>query len=469
MKRLYILILAAMIALAGCGTLENTRIKNVTVLDSDAQEVAAENEPGTDDEAAAGDDITSGAGTEDETTTAADVSGTGDDATTVADVPGTGDDTTTEAMSGTGSETTTEATFGAGNDSSTASGPADETSSGTAAADTSKEESEPETITINIKAVGDDLIHSGFYNIGEARGSDYTFMFENVSDVIQEADIAIINQETMFVYDKTKYSGYPTFGSPTGIGDALIAAGFDVVQLATNHSLDKGLTGINNTVDYFSDKDVLAIGIYTDEESASEIPLMEVAGVTFAFLNYTYGTNGIAMPNSYCVNTFSDEDKVRDDIRRAKELADIVVVLPHWGTEYTYTPDSFQKKWTQIFLEEGVDIVIGTHPHVVQPYEMLTGEDGHQMLVYYSLGNFISWQSKMERMLGGMADITITITVEDGTISYDYDLVPLVTYIHSGTATTTYFLSDYDKTDHTYGATKENMTELFEKIINWEM
>ncbi len=415
MKRLYILLLAAAVALAGCGETETAKIKSVTVLDSNAD----------------------------------------------AEEAGTEDDVTAASTAGDAS-----ASDGTADDAAIVSGESSDVTNGSGTGDASAEESEPEVITVNIKAVGDDLIHSGFYNIGEARGSDYTFMFENVSDVIQEADIAIINQETMFVYDKSQYSDYPTFGSPTGIGDALIAAGFDVVQLATNHSLDKGLTGISNTVDYFSDKDVLAIGIYTDEELASEIPLLKVNGVTFAFLNYTYGTNGIAMPNSYCVNTFSDEDKVRDDIRRARELADIVVVLPHWGTEYSYTPDSFQEKWTQIFLEEGVDIVIGTHPHVVEPYEMLTREDGHQMLVYYSLGNFISWQNRMERMLGGMADITITI--EDGVISYEYDLVPLVTYIHSGTATTTYFLEDYDKTDHTYGATKENMTELFEKIINWE-
>ncbi|MCD8067797.1 MAG: CapA family protein [Lachnospiraceae bacterium] len=323
-----------------------------------------------------------------------------------------------------------------------------------------------EVRTVTLRAVGDDLIHSGFYNYAQAAGCDYSFMFENVSDVISEADIAIINQETIFVSDPSQYSDYPLFGSPTGIGDALIEAGFDVVQLATNHCLDKGLTGISDTVDYFSDKDVLAIGVYTDEESASEIPFMEKNGITFAFLNYTYGTNGLSLPNSYCVNTFSDEEKVRDDIRRARELADIVVVLPHWGTEYTYRPDSFQEKWTEIFLEEGVDIVIGTHPHVVQPYEMLTGEDGHQMLVYYSLGNFISYQDEMERMLGGMADITVTISDEG--VSYEYDLVPLVTYIHSGVGTTTYFLSAYDKTDHKYGATKENMAELFEKIINWE-
>ncbi|MCD7805789.1 MAG: CapA family protein [Lachnospiraceae bacterium] len=324
----------------------------------------------------------------------------------------------------------------------------------------------PEIETVTLCAVGDDLIHSGFYNYAQAAGCDYSFMFENVSDVIGEADIAIINQETVFVNDREQYSDYPRFGSPTGIGDALIEAGFDVVQLATNHSLDKGMTGINDTIGYFADKEVLAIGIYTDEESASVIPTMEKNGVTFAFLNYTYGTNGLTAPCSYTVNTFDDEDKVRDDIRRARELADIVVVLPHWGTEYSYRPDSFQEKWTEIFLEEGVDIVIGTHPHVVQPYELLSREDGHQMLVYYSLGNFTSYQNQMERMLGGMAKITITIT--DGSVSYEYNLVPLVTYIHSGVGTTTYFLSDYDKTDHKYGATKENMTELFDKIIHWE-
>ncbi len=328
-------------------------------------------------------------------------------------------------------------------------------------------EYEPEEYTVHMVAVGDDLIHSGIYKYGEANGSDYSFMFENVKDVISAADIAIINQETIFVDDPSNYSSYPIFGSPEAIGDALIDAGFDVVQNATNHALDKSTWGIEQTINYFSDKDVLEIGIYNDAESAAEIPLMECNGLTIAFLNYTYGTNGIPKPNDYCVNTLDDEDKVRDDIRRARELADLVVVLPHWGEEGRYTPTDFQNEWTQIFLEEGVDIVIGTHPHVLEPYELLERDDGHQMLVYYSLGNFISTQTNQDQMLGGMADVTVSVKGDE--ISYDYTLVPTVTYLSSSTGIiTTYFLSDYYKTDHKRGCTHDGMVALFEKIVGVE-
>lgn len=115
---------------------------------------------------------------------------------------------------------------------------------------------------------------------------------------------------------------------------------------------------------------------------------------------------------------------MQKDIARAKAEADFVIVFAHWGTEYAQEPDEFQRKWTQVFLQSGVDIVIGTHPHILQPYEMLTGDDGHQMLVYYSIGNYISAQPEKRCVKGGMAEFTVSLTPTGYQIT-EYDLQPL--------------------------------------------
>lgn len=304
-------------------------------------------------------------------------------------------------------------------------------------------------VTINVMMIGDMLIHRGIYRSGTTDEINYNFdhLFANIASDIEQADMRIVNQETILGGTQMGLDEYPNFNSPQEIGDAEVAAGFNIVLHATNHSLDKGLTGLNTTVSYWKlqHPEMSIIGMYDNQEDADNIYVYEKEGFKVAVLNYTYGTNGIPIPSSapYCVNTFDDEDKVRDDIKRAKQISDIVIVCPHWGTEYIYTPDSFQKKWTEIFLEEGVDVVIGTHPHVLEPVEQLTREDGHTMVVYYSLGNFVSNQDEMPRMIGGMAKLTL---VKDGNNAYvdSYSIEPLVTHKLFGyKLITTYKLSDY--------------------------
>ena len=172
--------------------------------------------------------------------------------------------------------------------------------------------------------------------------------------------------------------------------------------------------------------------------------------LTIAFLNYTYGTNGISLPDNmpYAVDLL-DEEKVLADISLAEELADFTVVCPHWGTEYRLTPDAYQQRWNNLFLENGVDLVIGTHPHVIEPVEMLTDASGHRMLVYYSLGNYVNWTSSegdgiANRMVGGMADVTISLDDSGNAVIEDYGVDALVAHLTPGVnGVTTYFLSDY--------------------------
>ena len=174
--------------------------------------------------------------------------------------------------------------------------------------------------------------------------------------------------------------------------------------------------------------------------------MYEQEGIRIAVLNYTYGTNGVAMPSDmpYAVNLL-DKDKVASDIEKAKEQADFIIVCPHWGTEYQLIPSSEQERWTDFFVENGVDLVIGTHPHVIEPVEWV----GDETLVYYSLGNFVNWTSSSgdgiaNRMVGGMAEITVGIDDEGKAFIVEYDVEPLVCHLTEGTnGVTVYRLSDY--------------------------
>lgn len=325
--------------------------------------------------------------------------------------------------------------------------------------------SNEEIKTVNIKAVGDNLIHSPIYNYGEKHNSDYSFIFENIKSEIQKADLAIINQETIFTTNPQNYSGKEIFASPINIGDAIIEAGFDVVTSANNHSFDIGPTGIFETLSFYEKhiNKILCIGLNKNEKEYNEITTIEKNGITFALLNYTYDTNiSLNKNNYYFVDSFKDYEKVANDIEKAEKIADVTIVFPHWGTEFTTKTNKFQEQWTKIFLELGVDIVIGTHPHVIQPYKLLKDNKGHQMLVYYSLGNFISCQNEKERILGGMADITIQ--KKRNKIEFlSYNMIPLVTHQSNGFYTT-YLLENYTEElaqKHMLNITKKEIENMF--------
>lgn len=302
---------------------------------------------------------------------------------------------------------------------------------------------------VTLLAVGDDLIHTEVVQSGKQKDGTYNYdhLFSILKNDITAADIAIINQETILGGDDFAYSGYPTFNSPTEIGDAIRKAGFDVVLQASNHTLDKGLKGVENTIAYWKQfPEITVLGINELEEQRAKIPIVEKNGIKIALLNYTYGLNGNKVPTgkSYLVDLI-DKPKMAEDIKKAKELADFVIVFPHWGIEYQYEASKDQLDLAQFFYDQGVDLVIGTHPHVIEPIEWIETKEDHRMLVYYSLGNYVSYQREAPRMLGGMANITITKD-DGGTYISDCGITPIVTHYENGPADYhygVYKLSDY--------------------------
>ena len=314
------------------------------------------------------------------------------------------------------------------------------------------DETEPE---ISLVMVGDILLHTPVSKSGVQEDGSYDFhaLFANVKDEIEAADIALVNQEVIIGGTGLGITGYPSFNAPYELGDALVDTGFDVVLHATNHTLDKGKKGLMNCLSFWKDHypEIAVLGINSSsEEQDNNIFVYEQEGIRIAILNYTYGTNGIPLPSDmpYAVNLLN-EAKVAEDVKRAKAQADFVIVCPHWGTEYLLGISKEQEYWTKQFLEDGVDLVIGTHPHVIEPVEWVGDDNGNEMLVYYSLGNFVNWTSSSgkgiaNRMVGGMAEVTIARNEDGEVFIKDYDIEPLVCHLSSGTnGVTTYFLSDY--------------------------
>lgn len=316
---------------------------------------------------------------------------------------------------------------------------------------------------ITLMAVGDNLMHMGVVNTGKQTDGtyDFSFLFEGISDFLDLADIKIINQETILGGNDLGFSGFPRFNSPTEVGDAIADAGFNVVLHASNHAADKGIDGLLNCTSFWeTHPEVLMCGIHADSEDRDEIPLLVIDDVTFAVLNYTYGPNAETIPSSIeghlnmlCnydeknhLNFTTLHPQVLEDIRRAKELADIVIVCPHWGTEYTFKPSRYQKDFAMQMVEAGADLIIGTHPHVVQSVEWIEAENGNRALCYYSLGNYVSTQKKGECMLEAMAWVTFHVT-EDGIsiLPEETGVIPLVCHYNSGPVRIKdiYLLEDY--------------------------
>lgn len=335
--------------------------------------------------------------------------------------------------------------------------------------------------SVSLVAVGDNLIHNTLISAGEQEdGSlDYSSFYENIKNDISSADIAVINQETILGGSEFEYTGYPVFNSPWEIGTAAIDAGFDIFTCATNHSLDKGYAGIEQECAFFDQHpEVVHVGTNDSEEDYNSIIYYEKNSIRFAILNYTYGTNGIPIPESspWCVNMM-DKEKITADVNAAKQNADVIIVFPHWGTENSTSVSDYQREYVQLFSDLGVDIVIGTHPHVLQPVEWVENETtGKKMLVYYSLGNFISHQTSLNQLCGGMAEIKIE--KKNGEISIiSAKLVPVVCWYKSSGDKyefSVYKLSDYTDSiadshaQRSNGATPDYFREYASDIVSDE-
>ncbi len=264
---------------------------------------------------------------------------------------------------------------------------------------------------LTLGMVGDALYHSGTYQDGLQKDGTYSFdtQLEDIKPIIQTYDLSYYNQESILGGTSLGLSNYPRFNSPQEVGDAFINAGFNLVSLANNHTLDKGEQGILNSLNYWKDKPVITAGSYPSFQKRNDIPIYEKNGITYAFLSYTYGTNGLDIPQNkeYLVNIFEYE-KAKQDILSVRSKVDILLVAMHWGNEYTHTPTDIQKQEAQFLANLGVDIIIGSHPHVIQPIEHIG-----KTVVLYSLGNFISGQDGEAKRIGLLASLDIHKTIEN--------------------------------------------------------
>lgn len=286
-----------------------------------------------------------------------------------------------------------------------------------------------EPARVTIAAIGDMLMHPGVSGSAlKADGSiDYSFIFEPVLDELRNADITAVNNEVPFGGNEFGLKNYPNFNVYSELGDAEAAAGFDIVLNATNHVRDMGSEGVFRTMEFWKKyPEILSIGIHETPEDQGVLRIIERNGVRIAVFNYTYGINaGFPADQPWLVDMMRDEDreKIQAELSRAEAEADFTIVFPHWGEEYHLRESPDQERWAAFFTQCGADLIIGTHPHVLEPVKWITAENGNTALCYYSLGNYISMQDETISVLGGIAHVTLRetdsgIQIEDYSTNY---------------------------------------------------
>ena len=347
-------------------------------------------------------------------------------------------------------------------------------------------EKKEEVYKASMIMVGDNLIHSSIYKEANSNanynGYDFKPMIELIKPIVSRYDIKYYNQETILGGAEIGVSDYPTFNSPYEAGDAMIDAGFNLVSLATNHTIDRGKKAVLNSREYWNKQEnVLAVGSYDSEEERNEVKIAEINNIKYTMLNYTYGTNGIPVPTGaeYLVNVWPTDlsindpkrdkkyqaykEQVKQDIEKVKDKVDVVIVAMHWGVEYTNTPTAYEIDAAEFLADQGVNIVIGTHPHVVQPVTWID-----DTLVIYSLGNFISAQTQdmnYNKMVGLMTSLEITKTIKNdetiisiGNVSNEL----IYTYYKSYR---NFKVIPFSQMNSTYLSNYKNIYERYKKVI----
>ena len=281
--------------------------------------------------------------------------------------------------------------------------------------------------------VGDALIHSSIYMDAKTSTGSYDFrpMLEKIKPIVSKYDLKYYNQETVLGGVELGLSNYPRFNSPYEVGDAFIDVGFNLVSLATNHTMDKGEQGVLNSLSYWGkQQNILTAGSYKSFEDRDRKVIKEINGIKYAFFSYTTWTNGLETPTGKeYLNNVYNEELAKNDIERVKDEVDIIIVAMHWGTEYSKGISDSQVEIANYLSSIGVDIIIGSHPHVVEPIEFIG-----KTMVIFSLGNFISDQVGVERLTGLMVSVNIHKTVEkdNTTISLENPEAELI-YTYSAT------------------------------------
>ncbi len=311
-----------------------------------------------------------------------------------------------------------------------------------------KEAAAEEANVLRMVAVGDNLIHDAIINSGKEQDWNFDFLYENIKEDIEKADLASVNQETPFIKDHDQAAGYPDFATPIEAGDALVKAGFDIVTQATEHAFDRESDGITDSVDFW-DKNypkIANLGIH-GKDGEDRYQVIKKKNFKIAVMNYSsMVSENHSIPNkeSYMIDTYSEKN-IKEDLAKAKEKADVSIVYLHGGKSDTEDLDEKLQGKINFLAEQGADVVICSHPHILKKYGKITRPDGKEMLVYYSLGNFVSHQSSLENLLGGMAEFTLKKDAKSGEVTIeDYSLVPLVMHYNEDfTKAGVYKLSDY--------------------------
>ncbi|PLT29347.1 CapA family protein [Peribacillus deserti] len=294
-------------------------------------------------------------------------------------------------------------------------------------------ESKTYQTSATLGAIGDVLIHDAVYKDAYNHGTyDFDKMFKPVMPYLKNPDLLVANQESMIGGKQIGLSSYPSFNSPYEVGDTLKEAGVDMVTIANNHSMDHGEKALLSAISYYNKLKLPYTGAYKDLEDSDTLRILTRNGISFAFLAYTYGLNGNVLPEDkpYMVNMFNINTVIQD-IKNAEKYADVVVVSTHWGNEYERLPSPEQKEWAHMMAGAGADVIIGHHPHVLQPIQWIK-TNGKQALVIYSLGNFLSGQIRDYKDIGGILIVKVTKKVSNKTKQVAIDSFSFIpTYVTS--------------------------------------
>ena len=336
------------------------------------------------------------------------------------------------------------------------------------------------TTSTSLIMVGDNLIHSSIYEEANRNANyesyDFKPMYKMIKSIVSNYDIAYYNQETIIGGSEIGLSSYPAFNSPYEVADAMIDAGFNLVSLATNHTLDRGKQAVLNSRNYWNSKEnVLAVGSYSSQEERNKIDIRESNGITYTMLNYTYGTNGINVPEdeNYLVNIWpmngnnpekdieyqNYKQQVLENIKRVRDKVDVLLVAMHWGIEYQNMPNAYQKDAAKFLSDNGVDIIIGTHPHVIEPIDYI-----NNTLVIYSLGNFASAHEvvNMDNRVGLMTSLEIEKDLKTNKITIK-NLENELLYMYYTNEYKDFLIVPFSKIDNSY---LNNYQEVYEKYKN---
>lgn len=296
----------------------------------------------------------------------------------------------------------------------------------------------PYTTEAKLIAVGDIMMHGSQIRSGynsQTKSYSYETFFREVKDILATGDWVIGNLETTLAGAEAKYTGYPRFNAPAELADAIKEAGFNILTTANNHSLDRNEKGVLKTLENVKERGLKPVGTAESQEESEEILIVENHEISLAILAYTYGTNGIPIPKGkdYLVNLIKEEEIVTDILKARQLGADIVTVALHFGSEYQRQPNAKQKQLVEVLIKAGADIILGSHPHVVQPYQIfeVPGEGGEirKAVAIYSMGNFISNQRGNYKDLGVIFEVNLQKNFPEETVEI-VEVEALPTWVH---------------------------------------